>query len=445
MSPRRPVLILVAALCAMGVLIGVAPAAWSAPDVEVAAKTILAGDSVYNDPAAENTLTSSQVADLTTQIRGTGVPIFLAVLPNSAKGGGTVDDTLVAFKNAVGLGGVYAVVAGNQFRAGSTKGSASDLATQAFQQEKGNGVFAVLTTFVSLTGDRFGSTGGNSSSSDSTGSTVGMAILGVFLFLFFGFIALVIGVIVFVTRRASKKKAQELADVRKTIDEDITEYGERLGAFSLNDPDWDDATRADMQRALDSYDRAKTATAAMTSAADAVNVTTALEDGRYALACVEARLAHAALPERRPPCFVDPRHGPSVADVLWSPPGLAAREAPMCAACKVAVESGQQPQGLMVTSGGAQQPYWQAGPAYAPYARGYYSPFGDVMTGVMVGTMLGNMWGSPAYAQPVQGQSNWTDGGGSGWSFGGGDGGDFGGGGGGFGGGDFGGGGGGDF
>jgi hypothetical protein len=442
MTVRRIVSSLVATLCALGVLIGVAPSAWSAPDVEVAAKTILAGDSVYNDPAAENSLSSSEVSDLTTQIRATGVPIFIAVLPDSAKGGGTVDDTLVAFKSAVGLGGVYAVIAGNQFRAGSTKGSASDLATQAFQQQKGNGVFAVLSSFVSLTGDRFGSSGsssGSSGSSDSGSSTVGMVILGVLLFLFFGFFAVVIGVIVFVVRRSNKKKAQELADVRKAVDADITEYGERLGSFSLNDPDWDDATRADMQRALDSYDRAKTATAGMRSAADAVNVTTALEDGRYALACVEARLAQQALPERRPPCFVDPRHGPSVADVDWSPPGLTPRAVPMCAACKVAVESGQQPQGMLVTSGGTTQPYWQAGPAYAPYARGYYSPFGDVMTGVMVGTMLSGMWSSPAYAQPTQ-EQGWTDGGsGGGWSFDGGGGGDFGGGG--FGGGDFGGGG----
>ena len=443
MTGRRFVSSVVAALCALGILIGIAPSAWSAPDVEVAAKTIRTGESVYNDPAAENALTSSQVADLTSQIRATGVPIFVAVLPDSAKGGGTVDETLVAFKNAVGLGGVYAVVAGNQFRAGSTKGSASDLATQAFQQEKDNGVFAVLTSFVSLTGDRFGSGGTSSSSSSSGSSSVGLIFVVLFFLFFFGIFAVVAGVVIFVFARSRKKKAQELADVRKTIDEDITEYGERLGAFSLNDPNWDDATRADMQRALDSYDRAKTATAGMRSANDAVNVTTALEDGRYALACVTARLNQQALPERRPPCFVDPRHGPSVADVVWAPPGLAARAVPMCAADKVAVESGQQPQGMLVTSGGTTQPYWQAGPAYTPYARGYYSPFGDVMTGVMVGTMLGNMWSSPAYAQPGQGQG-WNDSGGdSGWSFGGGGGGDFGGGG--FGGGDFGGGGGGDF
>jgi hypothetical protein len=85
MTVRRFVSPLIAALCALGVLIGLAPSAWSAPDVEVAAKSILAGESVYNDPAAENALTSSEVTDLTNQIRATGVPIFIAVLPESAK------------------------------------------------------------------------------------------------------------------------------------------------------------------------------------------------------------------------------------------------------------------------------------------------------------------------------------------------------------------------
>jgi hypothetical protein len=157
---------------------------------------------------------------------------------------------------------------------------------------------------------------------------------------------------------------------------------------------------------------------------------------------VTARINQQALPERRPPCFIDPRHGPSVADVPWVIPGVAAREVPMCAACKVTVASGGQPQGLTVGTSSGQVPYWQAGPEYSSYARGYYSPFGNVMTGVMVGTMLGGMWSTPAYAAPVQQQPGWDGGQGGGWSFGGGDGGDFGGGGGGFdgGGGDFGGG-----
>jgi hypothetical protein len=110
----------------------------------------------------------------------------------------------------------------------------------------------------------------------------------------------------------------------------------------------------------------------------------------------------------------------------------------MCAACRTAVETGNQPQGMLVTtSGGQQQPYWQAGAEYTPYARGYYSPFGGVMTGVLVGTMLSTMWAAPAAAAAPVDSAGFGGFGGGGGDFGGG-GGDFGGGG--FGGGDFGGG-----
>ena len=177
MTVRRILAPLFAVVLATGVVVGLAPSAWSAPDVEVAAKTVLAGDPVFNDPAAENSLSSAEVASLTSQIAATGVPIFIAVLPESAKGGGTVDETLVAFKDAVNLGGVYAVVAGNQFRAGSTKGSASDLATQAFQAERDNGVYSVLTSFVGLAGERFGSGTGTSSSSRHARSRTSMPLV----------------------------------------------------------------------------------------------------------------------------------------------------------------------------------------------------------------------------------------------------------------------------
>ena len=181
-------------------------------------------------------------------------------------------------------------------------------------RQRDAGAAAVLSEFVTLTDARFST---SSTPADSTSGGGGSGVLILLLVLVVG------GVVVLVvfSRRARKTRELQLTAVRKTVDEDITEYGERLGSFSLADPDFDDATRADMQRALDSYDRAKSSVALMRSPADAVNVTTALEDGRYALACVDARLAGQPLPERRPPCFVDPRHGPSVADVVWAPPG----------------------------------------------------------------------------------------------------------------------------
>ncbi len=432
MTARRTAAPVLAVLCALGLAVGLAPSAWSAPDVSEAAAALRGGTSVYSDPTAELALSDGEVADLTSQVSATleadGVPIFIAVLPESALGGGDVNEVATALGNEVGLDGVYAVVVGNQFRADSTSSTfpAPALATQAFQQAKADGVYAVLSQFVTLVGQE--ASGGTASSGGESGSGAGALVF---------LLVLLIGgavVVVVVVRKARKKQAVQLASVRRTVDDDITAYGERLGSFSLDDPDFDDATRADMQHALDSYDRAKFAVSAMRSPADAVNVTTALEDGRYSLACVDARLAQEPLPERRPPCFVDPRHGPSIADVLWAPPGLAARDVPMCAACRTTVESGQQPQGLQVATAGGVRPYWQAGPEYGAYTRGYYSPFGDVMTAVMVGTMMSSMWHSPGVTTSgvdSAGFGGWGGGGDGGWGGGGGDfgGGDFGGGG----------------
>ena len=426
----RPFRTLLTALVAGTLLLAAAPAASAAPDIDQAAAALRGGNPVYVDPAAENALSESQTADLTRQVLDTGLPIYVAVLPASAAGGDTGAQTLVALKDAVGMGGVYAVIVGDEFRAASTSGSVTDLSTQAFREQKANGAYAVLSTFVDLTAQRFGGTTSSGSSGGGSGALIFLLIL-----LAGGAIIVVIFV-----RRGRKQRALQLASVRTAVDADITEYGERLAVLDVHDPDLDDAARADMQRALDSYDRAKSAVAHMTSAADAEQVTTALEDGRYALACAQARLDNQPLPERRPPCFIDPRHGPSVGDVLWAPPGLGERDVPMCAACRTTVETGGQPAGLEVATAGGPRPYYQAGPEFAPYAQGYYSPFGGMMSAVVMGTMLSSMWHMPGFTSADGINTAGLGGGGmdsGGWgNLGGGD---FGGGGG-FGGGDFGGG-----
>jgi len=420
---------LTALLTAAAIVVAGAPAASAAPDVTEAAAALRSGDPVFSAPDSENALSSGEVDTLSTAVLASDVPMFIAVLPEAAAGGGTADETLTALKDEVGLAGVYAVVVGDQFRAGSTSGSVADLATQAFRSQRDAGVAAVLSEFVTLVDARLGSGAASEPSSDSSGGGGGTLIL---------LLVMLVGggvVVVVFARRGRKTRELQLASVRKTVDEDVTEYGERLGAFSLADPDFDDATRADMQRALDSYDRAKSSVALMRSPADAVNVTTALEDGRYALACVDARLAQQPLPERRPPCFVDPRHGPSVSDVLWAPPGLGERDVPMCAACRTTVESGGQPHSLEVATSGGRRPYYQAGPEYGAYAQGYYSPFAGVMTAVVMGTMLSSMWHVPGVTGAAGMDSAGFGGGDSSGGWGG-----FGGGGGDFGGGDFGGG-----
>lgn len=437
---RRLALVLTGLLVLVGLIASV-PAASARTSLDAVAAS-LRSDPVYNDPTAENALTPSQADDLRSQIRATGVPIYIAILPASAATeNGGADQLLVNLKNAVAREGVYAIVAGNAFRAGSTSGTVKDLADQAFASQKGNGPYAVLSDFVAGVGDRFGS-GGSSGGGSSGGGGGGWILLIVLVVILGG-----LGALIFFGVRASRKRrAQQLEHVKAALDEDVTSLGEQLAAFDISDPRLDDAGRADLQKALDSYSRASDASARARSDADVTAVTGNLEDGRYALACVQARMAGQALPQRRPPCFVDPRHGPSTADIMWAPQGGPPHAVPVCTACAQTIQAGGTPQAREVTYAGQQVPYWQAGPEYAPYARGYYSSFGDILPALFIGTMMANAFSPPVIINSGVDQAGFGGGGGfGGGNFGGGDfggggfgGGDFGGGGGGFGGGDFG-------
>jgi len=399
------------------------------------------GESVYSDPTAELALLPGEVDKLSAQIAETKLPFFIAVLPASANGSGAVEDTLIRFKDEVGMAGIYAVVVGNQFRAGSTQGSVSDLATEAFREQKSEGLFAVLTRFVELSDARFNGTAPDPSVPVDSADSGGFGLGGI---LFWLIVLGVVALIIFATMRARRDGRRKLAQVRAAIDEDVTEFGERVAGLDTSDPDLPDASREDVSTALDAYERAKVAAGNMRSPQDAAQVTSALEDGRYALACVAARKEGKPVPERRPPCFVDPRHGPSVADVGWTPPGLPERAVPMCVDCQARVARGEDPIVREVqVPGGQRTPYWQAGRHFGGYARGYYSPFGSAMGGAMVGTAIGSMVFAPAaLAAPTPDSAGWQ---GAGWAgasgsdFGGDSGGDFGGdsGGGDFGGGDF--------
>ncbi len=212
---------------------------------------------------------------------------------------------------------------------------------------------------------------------------------------------LVISVISSVSRRqvmqrpaAPQISAADLASARQAADEDVTVLGEQLQSLDLElaGRQLDEATRQDYERALDSYDAAKQSVEAVRQPQDLQHVTSILQDGRYAIACVRARVAGQALPQRRPPCFFDPQHGPSVRDVMWSPDGGRTRSVPACALDAERVEAGAAPHTRQVMVGAQRVPYWQAGPAFAPWTVGYFGTFG-VMDMLFMGTMMGGLMG----------------------------------------------------
>ena len=205
-----------------------------------------------------------------------------------------------------------------------------------------------------------------------------------------------------VASRSSQRKALErrtaadLEVVRVVADEDVTRFGEelqRLDTDMLVTP-LDEPMRQDYQRALDSYEQAKETLRTARQADDIKHVTQALEDGRYAVACVLARKDGRPLPVRRPPCFFNPAHGPSTTDIEWAPPAGIPRQVPVCAADADRVAQGAEPDIRTVREGYGRVPYWQAGPAYSPWASGYFGAYAasNLLPSFLLLTLLSPTW-----------------------------------------------------
>jgi hypothetical protein len=197
-------------------------------------------------------------------------------------------------------------------------------------------------------------------------------------------VLLAIAAFVVVRRRskeaAAERAAAELAPVKKLAFEDVTALGVDLQDLDLElaGRQLDLGANADYQRALDTYEAAKTAADRIERPEQVQDVTKILDDGRYAIACVRARVAGEALPQHRPPCFFDPRHGLSVEDVSYAPVGGADRQVPACALDAERVKAGAEPDARQVMVGTQRVPYWQGGRAYQPYAAGYFGGFGPL-------------------------------------------------------------------
>jgi hypothetical protein len=212
------------------------------------------------------------------------------------------------------------------------------------------------------------------------------------------FLLLVLGGLVAVAVTAGRtsknrelaRRDSELEPVRRLAEEDVTALGVELQDLDIElaGAPLGQGENADYQRALDAYEAAKVAAGAMQRPDDVRHVTEILEDGRYAMACVRARVDGRPLPSRRPPCFFDPRHGMSVADVPWTPPGGARRDVPACHLDVERVRAGAEPDIRKVMVGSRRVPYWQGGRAYQPYAAGYFGGFGP-MDWMFMGMLFG--------------------------------------------------------
>jgi len=177
-------------------------------------------------------------------------------------------------------------------------------------------------------------------------------------------------------RALAAARREELEGVRRLADEDVTVLGEQLRRLDaeVGGQELTELARVDYQTALDAYESAQRAAPRISSPDEISKVTDTLSTGRYALACVRARVADRPVPELRVPCFFNPQHGPSVTDVMWTPPrGRGTRKVPACAQDAARVAAHEDPDVRTVTIGSRTVPYWEAGAVYQPYGEGYFA------------------------------------------------------------------------
>ncbi|MDS1269822.1 chemotaxis protein CheA [Lipingzhangella sp. LS1_29] len=407
--------------------LGAAPAsAADAPDVDEVA-TALEQEHVYFAPEIDE-LPDAEADAVYTAAQEAENPVYIAVLPEDAfASNATAEAFAQDLTSEVGADGTYAVAWGNNLYLNSNvmnDGSLQDVYRQA--QSEPTAVDGLVT--VADASDQ-------AISGEESAAASGMVLLGIL-----GLLVLGGGFFLYNSKRKrDAKAAQELADIRKMAEEDVTRLGEDITQLDIDLTKVDEDTRRDYEQAMDAYDRAKSSLEAIRTPEDVRQVTTALEDGRYYMNATRARLNGDPVPERRSPCFFNPQHGPSVEDVLWAPPGGTDRSVPACASCSQAVRAGHDPDVRMVEVDGQRRPYYDAGPAYAPYAGGYFgmNMMMGMFTGMMMGSMMGSMMGAGmgagmgdmgAEGGDMGGDLGGDDfGGGFGDSFGGGDLGDFGG------------------
>jgi MYXO-CTERM domain-containing protein len=362
-----------------------APSASAATFLDQAAEALRA-DPVYVHPDAEETLSAADAARLRDRIANANAgPLYIAVVPAAARNeaGGDATDWLRRLAVTLERPGTYALVVGNQFRAGSNtleRGEAARLATRAFEANRDEGVAAVLLAFVDeVAGTRSGSDGNGSSEDTSLWPILAVAGAGG------------LGFVLLRRRRRARRDREALTTGKAVAQEDMLALADDIRALDLDVemPDVSVDAKEHYGRAVESYERADRAYDTARRPQDLAAVSSALEEGRYEMASAKARLEGRDPPERRPPCFFDPRHGPSERNVLWAPPGGEPREVPACAADALRLEEGRDPEQREVDVGGQRTPYWGV-PGLTPYASGFYGLWGG---GLFPGFLLGSMFG----------------------------------------------------
>ncbi len=417
MPVLRARLLLVATLAAAPLLLGAAPATAGGTrgDVndyldEVADR--IAKPGVYVDPAVldDDALTADQVTALTRQARKAPGPLRIVVLPVDPltvdDGGRTAAD--LAYRprqlvreiyRRVDSKGTYAVLVvapsevegqslyATQWPRGGPAYDIRDATDQALRCCAPD-YARMLRRFVREADDRLpddaakdGSTGGGgfpAGADDGEPATSGADGPGGWAFA--AILALAAGMLGLgawsqVRRRGrgphglDDESAEALRTALSEEVDELRQRGDSLGPAVTGDTDSADARAASMRRLLD---QAAGRLRDLRTSADAQSVARTLADARYEYAASGALRDDRPEPTRTPPCFVDPRHGLSVATVVYDASELGS-PVPVCAACRTELEAGQEPRPRLLRSHGEWVEHWRAGTTAWVYLHGYWA------------------------------------------------------------------------
>jgi hypothetical protein len=364
------------------VVMAAAPAYADAPGgTEVAGD--LRDDHVFIEESISDVFPQAEQDVLVQSAADSEVPVYYVLLPEGTfSSESALDSYLDPIMADVG-DGVYAGFVGSEgyfVKSPDLDPSAlREIQSDAFAQGGGNQIDTLAAVPEAAEAEQ---------SADAASGVFGAVLLGVLVLALAGG-----GFFLYSSKKKREaQKAKELAEIKQMATEDVVRLGEDIARLEIDVAKVDDPTRADYTHAMDSYDRAKATLDSIREPEQVQQVTNALEDGRYYMVATRARMSGEPVPERRKPCFFNPQHGPSQQDVMWSPPGGTPRSVPACPVCSQAVLSGHDPDVRLVEVDGRRRPYYDAGPAYAPYAGGYYGM--DMMTGMFAGMMMGSMMGS---------------------------------------------------
>lgn len=322
---------------------------------------------VYVSSEAQGALPASARSQVAKALDGTRHTDIRVVVTKAGVSQQDLGRMLNGVRERVGKGDTYvAVTADGKMVAISKDLSATEI-NQIIARTAGRDIPTRITEFARLADAK---AAGKAASARST-MMVGLAVLVLA-------VVGVIGLVAVAQKRRRGRDARQMAELKEGVQEDVTSLGEDIAALDLNvtDPALPADTRDDYTRALDSYDRAKAAVESAQRPEDMRNVTTALEDGRYYMTAVRARLAGEPVPERRAPCFFNPQHGPAVGNVIWTPRSGPTRKVPACAQDAARIKAGEDPPVRTVRYGEQQVPAWEAGAPNEPYRIGFFSASG---------------------------------------------------------------------